>query len=165
MLCQHRRMETGKEILDTLKGFYSVVKACEHLERFVFITGVSKFCHVSLFSDLNNLTDITMDARYATMFGYTQDELEANFGDRIAALAGDAEFDVYKGIESIKEYNESLPPKEYRNIYRPYIDWYTYYVVLVVFYNCDNIMAISMFFCITSKKFSSEKMMRIFLFA
>ncbi|MBQ9787526.1 MAG: AAA family ATPase, partial [Lentisphaeria bacterium] len=75
------------EILELLKGFYSVVKACENLERFVFITGVSKFCHVSLFSDLNNLTDITMDARYATMFGYTQEELEANFGDRIAAVA------------------------------------------------------------------------------
>ena len=53
--------------------------------RFAFITGVSKFCHVSLFfSDLNNLTDISMDARYATMFGYTQEELEANFVDRIA---------------------------------------------------------------------------------
>ena len=52
-------------------------------ERFVFVTGVSKFCHVSLFSDLNNLTDITMSRDYATMFGYTQEEFETYFADRI----------------------------------------------------------------------------------
>ena len=55
-------------ILGVLKGFYSTIKTCEDLERFVFITGVTKFCHVSLFSDLNNLTDITMRSDYATMF-------------------------------------------------------------------------------------------------
>ena len=60
------------EILNVLKGFYSNIKKAESKLRFVFVTGVSKFCHVSLFSDMNNLTDITMDARYATMFGYTQ---------------------------------------------------------------------------------------------
>ncbi|MBE6362357.1 MAG: AAA family ATPase [Lentisphaerae bacterium] len=108
----------SKEILDTLKGFYSVVKACEHLERFVFITGVSKFCHVSLFSDLNNLTDLTMDARYATMFGYTQDELEANFGDRIATLAGNTDITAYKG--KIKEwYNGYRFHKNAQTVYNP----------------------------------------------
>ena len=45
---------------------------------------MSKFCHVSLFSDLNNLTDITMDYNYAAMLGYTQEELETYFADRIA---------------------------------------------------------------------------------
>ena len=84
------------EILRVLKGFYSNIKKTEGKQRFAFITGVSKFCHVSLFSDLNNLTDITMDARYATMFGYTQDELDTYFGDRIALLAGQQSIDVYK---------------------------------------------------------------------
>ena len=73
------------EILERLKVFYSVIKAFEHQEHFVFVTGVSKFCHVSLFSDLNNLTDITMNADYATMLGYTQQEFETCFADRIAA--------------------------------------------------------------------------------
>ena len=85
-----------KEILQVLKGFYSNIKKAGNDLRFAFITGVSKFCHVSLFSDLNNLTDITMDARYATMLGYTQEELEENFGDRIAALAGDRSIDEFK---------------------------------------------------------------------
>ncbi|MBO4491265.1 MAG: ATP-binding protein [Lentisphaeria bacterium] len=73
-------------IRETLADFYSSIKKEMDYEHFVFITGVSKFCHVSLFSKLNNLTDITMDARYATMFGYTQQEFETNFREQIAAL-------------------------------------------------------------------------------
>ena len=108
----------SKEILEALKGFYSVVKACESMERFVFITGVSKFCHVSLFSDLNNLTDITMDARFATMFGYTQEELEANFSDRIAAVAGDTDVIAYKA--KIKEwYNGYRFEENAGTVYNP----------------------------------------------
>ena len=76
----------AKEILQVLKGFYSNIKKAENNLRFAFITGVSKFCHVSLFSDLNNLTDITMDARYATMLGYTQQEFETNFKEQIEAV-------------------------------------------------------------------------------
>ena len=68
-----------KQVLADLKSFYSVIKAFERKLRFAFITGVSKFSHVSLFSDLNNLTDITMDARYAAMLGYTQNEFESSF--------------------------------------------------------------------------------------
>ena len=68
---------------DVLKGFYSTIKKCESLERFVFVTGVTKFSHVSLFSDLNNLTDITMHPDYATMLGYTQEEFEKCFAERL----------------------------------------------------------------------------------
>ena len=73
------------DFLSALKVFYSVIKEKSGMLRLAFITGVSKFCHVSLFSDLNNLTDITMDARYATMLGYTQTEFESNFGEQIEA--------------------------------------------------------------------------------
>ena len=77
----------SKEILQILKGFYSVLKDRNEQERLLFVTGVSKFCHVSLFSDLNNLTDITMDAKYATMLGYTQTEFESNFREQINAAS------------------------------------------------------------------------------
>ena len=70
-----------------LKEFYSVIKTQEGYQRFAFMTGVSKFSKVSIFSDLNNLTDITMDARFATLFGYTREEMKANFPEHIAALA------------------------------------------------------------------------------
>ena len=75
--------DDSNKFLNALKVFYSVIKEKSGMLRFAFITGVSKFCHVSLFSDLNNLTDITMDARFATMLGYTQTEFEFDFADRI----------------------------------------------------------------------------------
>ena len=106
------------DVLTCMKSFYSVIKAFESKLRFAFITGVSKFCHVSLFSDLNNLTDISMDARYATMFGYTQDELEENFGKRISALAGQEDVEVFKA--KIKEwYNGYRFHKNAQTVYNP----------------------------------------------
>ncbi len=75
------------EILKCLKGFYSVLKDRNEQERLLFITGVSKFSHVSLFSDLNNLTDITLDPDYAGMLGFTEREIRANYADRIAEAA------------------------------------------------------------------------------
>ena len=75
------------EILKLLKGFYSVIKTYEGLIRFAFITGVSKFSHVSLFSDLNNLTDITLKSEYAGMLGFTEAEIREYFADRIPLAA------------------------------------------------------------------------------
>ena len=71
---------------DALKRFYSVIKTCEGLQRFALVTGISKFSKVSIFSDLNNLTDITMMPRYATLLGYTRAEVEANFSEHVAEL-------------------------------------------------------------------------------
>ena len=69
-----------------LRSFYSTLKGLDEYLRFVFITGVSKFSKVSLFSDLNNLTDITLDKKYATMLGYTHQELLEYFADRLETL-------------------------------------------------------------------------------
>ena len=74
------------EIRDALKEFYSVIKTCEGFQRFAFITGVSKFSKVSIFSDLNNLNEFSMDARVATLFGYTHEEVKANFPESLKAL-------------------------------------------------------------------------------
>jgi len=74
-------------IRDTLADFYSPLKAEMDYERFVLVTGVSKFSHVSLFSKLNNLTDITLDADYAGMLGFTKEEIRKCFADRISEAA------------------------------------------------------------------------------
>jgi hypothetical protein len=86
-LLGHLGEPSAKDIQRVLKSFYGVIKGTEAHQRFVLLTGVSKFSKVSVFSDLNNLTDLTMDARTATLLGYTQAELEANFPDYIEALA------------------------------------------------------------------------------
>lgn len=72
---------------DYLKPLYGVLKYEEPSQRFTFITGVSKFSKVSIFSDLNNLNDWTMHPGMATLFGYTHEEVLKYFPGRIHALA------------------------------------------------------------------------------
>ena len=74
-------------LLKKLKRFYGVIKTFEKNIRFAFITGVSKFSHVSLFSDLNNLTDITLRTGFAGMLGFTEAEIRKYFADRIPLAA------------------------------------------------------------------------------
>ncbi len=73
--------ETAIEMRECLKNFYSVLKDADSYLKFVFITGVSKFSKVSIFSGLNNLEDITLNPQYGTICGYTQGELESVFAD------------------------------------------------------------------------------------
>ena len=68
--------ETAIAIREELKNIYSVIKDSDPYLKFVFITGVSKFSKVSLFSGLNNLKDITIDRKYSSICGYTQEGLE-----------------------------------------------------------------------------------------
>ncbi|MBQ6472713.1 MAG: AAA family ATPase [Victivallales bacterium] len=109
-----------KQILEDLKSFYSVIKAFEGRLRFAFITGVSKFCHVSLFSDLNNLTDITMDYDYATMLGYTQEELESCFADRIESASRHLNMPKEQLLPKIKEWYDGYRfHEEAPTVYNP----------------------------------------------
>lgn len=71
----------------TLKAFYGVLKTCDRYIRFAFLTGVTKFGKVSVFSDLNNLTDISMLPQYSTICGITEQELHENFDEGVAMLA------------------------------------------------------------------------------
>ena len=80
-------MTSAKENRDILREFYGVLKSAdEHLEL-VFITGISKFSKVSIFSHLNNLDDITLNKRYATLTGYTKEELLQYFDDYLEDTA------------------------------------------------------------------------------
>jgi hypothetical protein len=82
-----KNVQTAYENRELLRGFYSVLKEMDaHLEL-VFLTGVSKFSKVGIFSGLNNLQDISLHPAYATMLGYTQEELEHNFAEEITQTA------------------------------------------------------------------------------
>ena len=78
--------ERALELREGLRNLYSVLKTQDARLRFVLLTGVSKFSKVSLFSGLNNLKDITLDERFATLCGYTQSELELTFADWLAGV-------------------------------------------------------------------------------
>ena len=76
-------VQRAVEIRDVLRGFYEVIKSSASYLRFVFITGVTKYSKMSIFSSMNNLNDISIDSRYSTMLGYTQEELEHYFDEGI----------------------------------------------------------------------------------
>jgi hypothetical protein len=78
-------LQIAKKIREVLKSFFGVLKGANVSAnlRFVFFTGISKFSKVSIFSDLNNLKDLTLNATYAGLLGYTQQELETYFSDWI----------------------------------------------------------------------------------
>ena len=79
--------EQEKENRALYKGFFAVLKDCDAYLRFAFFTGVTKFSKVSIFSDLNQLKDISLDYNYDAICGITQEELEKNFEPEIQAMA------------------------------------------------------------------------------
>ena len=72
---------------NVLKGFYSVFKVADSHLQFVLLTGVTKFSQVSVFSGFNQPKDISMDARYETLCGITQEELDSYFVEPVSAMA------------------------------------------------------------------------------
>ncbi len=89
--------EVARGNRDYLRGLYAVVKDCDAHIRFSFITGVSKFSKVSLFSGLNNLTDITVEPRYSSICGYTEADLDEVFAPELPGLDRDEIRDWYNG--------------------------------------------------------------------
>jgi hypothetical protein len=79
--------ELQAEYRATLKAFYSVLKTQDRYIRFGFLTGVTKFGKVSVFSDLNNLFDLSMDERYQDICGMTEEEIHTYFDDTLHRLA------------------------------------------------------------------------------
>lgn len=76
-------LQMNKEFL---KGFYGILKGSDAFTKFAFLTGVSKFSQVSIFSGLNNISDITFMPEFSALLGYTQQELEEYFADRMDDL-------------------------------------------------------------------------------
>jgi hypothetical protein len=93
----------AKEIREELKSFYSVIKDSDAYIKFVFITGVSKFSKVSLFSGLNNLEDITLNSRFATICGYTQNDVETVFEKHLIGVDMAKVKEWYNGYKFLGE--------------------------------------------------------------
>ena len=89
--------EVARANRDFLRGVYAVVKDRDTHIRFAFLTGVSKFSKVSLFSGLNNLKDITLDPRHSAICGFTDADLDTVFAPELPGLDRDAVRDWYNG--------------------------------------------------------------------
>ena len=89
--------EIARANRDFLRGLYSTIKSNDAHIKFTFLTGVSKFSKVHLFSGLNNLTDITIDSQYSALCGYTEADLDTVFAPELPGLDRDEIRDWYNG--------------------------------------------------------------------
>ncbi len=106
---------------EVLASFYRTIKGCDEYLRFVFLTGVSKFAKVSVFSGLNNLIDISLDAEYASLLGYTQEELESYFSEAIEVVSKIQKKDRSTLLEEIRQwYNGYRFSNVEATVYNPF---------------------------------------------
>lgn len=104
-----------------LKAFYSVLKTQDRYIKFAFLTGVTKFGKVSVFSDLNNLTDISMDHRYISICGMTEKELLTNFKEGFGELASANEDNETETIDKLRmRYSGYHFEENSEEIYNPF---------------------------------------------
>ena len=112
--------ENIEEMRDVLSSFYQVLKDKDEYIHFVFITGVTKYTKLSLFSKLNNLKDISMEYEYAEMFGYTQEELEHYFAEHIEDKMQELALDRNTLLSKLKDsYDGFLFSPNAESVYNP----------------------------------------------
>ncbi|MGP1414739.1 MAG: AAA family ATPase [Treponema sp.] len=105
----------------TLKAFYSVIKSLNGCIHLSFLTGVTKFSKVSIFSDLNNLDDISFDKEYSSICGITEKELESNFKLEIEELANDCNKPYNEMVDTLRtKYDGYRFSKKEERIYNPF---------------------------------------------
>jgi hypothetical protein len=103
-----------------LRDFYSVLKNSGGLLELVFITGISKFAKVSLFSHLNNLTDITLSADYATLTGYTQEEVTHYFSEHLALVESKLNLSHEDLLENMRIWYNGYSWDGFSRVYNPF---------------------------------------------
>ncbi|MDR0574827.1 MAG: ATP-binding protein [Tannerella sp.] len=109
------------KIRDSLNGFYGVLKSADASLRFVFLTGVTKFSKVSVFSDLNHLDDISMDERFAGICGISETELARYFEPELQALAEKRGITRDEAFAEMKKlYDGYHFAKECEDMYNPF---------------------------------------------
>lgn len=118
-------LEDNKEVFEQnqrlLKSFFSCLKSMDGYIRFAFLTGVARFGKVSIFSDLNNLDDISMDNQFADICGWTEEELTKVFHSGIASLARERELGYYEILNALRVfYDGYMFTAKGSRLYNPY---------------------------------------------
>ena len=104
-----------------MRNFYSPLKGCERMLRFVFLTGITKFSQLSIFSELNNITNISMDDEFAGICGITKEELLENMSEDIDMLANALGYSREMTIDKLKEHYDGYHfSKNSPDVFNPY---------------------------------------------
>ena len=113
-------VEKATKNREILRDFFGVLKSSDPFLRFVFFTGVSKFSRVSIFSDLNNIRDISLSKNFGTICGYTQIELENSFEKQIQSLCFELGIKKPKLLEQIKFWYNGYSWNGKDRVYNPF---------------------------------------------
>ena len=113
--------ELNNAFRSTLKAFYSVIKSLNGCIHLSFLTGVTKFSKVSIFSDLNNLYDISFDREYSSICGITEEELNCNFSNEVKLLANEYNKTYDEMLDALRhKYDGYRFSKNEEHIYNPF---------------------------------------------
>jgi hypothetical protein len=108
------------KVRETLANFYVRVKANDEYIRFALLTGISKFARMSVFSKLNNLTDISMNDKYAALCGITHEELLQNFPDYLELTAEEMQITKDELVEKMEDFYDGFSFNGKVRLYNPY---------------------------------------------
>ena len=103
-----------------MKQFYGILKASEEMLQLTFITGISKFSKVSIFSDLNHLQDLTLLPHFANVVGYTQEEVELHFDEYIEAARETLKYDRIDFLNQVKIWYNGFSWNGEDTLYNPF---------------------------------------------
>ncbi|HFD40507.1 MAG TPA: AAA family ATPase, partial [Anaerolineae bacterium] len=114
-------VETAQQIREVLRGFYTVIKGMDEYLRFVFLTGVSKFSKVGVFSGLNNLEDLSLSTEASALLGITEEELRFFFREHIAAFAQARGISEEALLQRIRKWYDGFCfARDCRHVYNPF---------------------------------------------
>ena len=113
-------LEKAEEMRKVLRSFYVVLKSCDEYLRFVFITGISKFSKMGVFSAMNNLFDISLSKDCADIVGYTQSELEDNFNEWINLAASKVNINSSELLKKLRDYYDGFCFDGKTHLYNPF---------------------------------------------
>jgi hypothetical protein len=113
-------IEKAKNYRDILRDFYQVLKGSDLYLKFVFITGVSKFSRVSVFSGLNNLQDITLTSQMSNLLGYTEEEIECYFEEYIHVFCEEWKIERKSLLENIRTWYNGYSWNGINRVYNPF---------------------------------------------
>jgi hypothetical protein len=123
-LLQEKPAERDDKLIKSVRkffaDFYLTIKSSDEYLYFVFITGVTKFSKMSIFSTLNNLKDISLDHKFGALVGFTHDELTTNFASHIEKTAQELRLDSTSLIKKIKGYYDGFSFDGRTLLYNPY---------------------------------------------
>ena len=116
---------------EVFKGFFSTLKSSDEYVHFIFITGVSKFHKVSIFSDLNQLTDISISKKYAEICGITEEELKKYFPSEIKELAKEQGLTEHECMAQLRKTYDGY------HFHQKSVGVYNPFSLLNAFFNCE----------------------------